>query len=359
MPTASVTPLHLPQRESLVTQTARSLRQNIEEGHWREEMPSERELCETLQVSRRTLRAALDELQRQGLLAVQSRQRRKINLNATTIDPGNASRVIGMLVSSAFWSPTLGYLLNSIRDRLTAQGYDVQIHAAPGCYTGPPGRGLKNLIQSHPTSAWLIMSPGEAMQRWLAEQKVPCLILGSALPGIDLPSVDQDFHAVCRHAVTHLWRKGHRRITLVLPKQKLGGDLASEVGAREAAAQLANTTLNVLKHDGSTGGLSRALTQCLRSSTAPTAFVVARADYVITVMMQLLREGKRLPQDVAVLARDDDPLLDCAIPAVARYSHPPKSFATRVAKALKQLSEAGHLEGAIRLMPSFRPGETV
>ena len=59
------------------------------------------------------------------------------------------------------------------------------------------------------------------MQRWFDDQKVPCMIFGSAAPGIHLPSVDTDFFALCQHAGNLLLRRGHRRIAFVLPQGNL------------------------------------------------------------------------------------------------------------------------------------------
>ncbi|MES2595480.1 MAG: substrate-binding domain-containing protein [Verrucomicrobiota bacterium] len=363
MNASSPTALQLPQRHSLVSETARSLRENIEAGHWLEHLPGEREMCELLQVSRRTLRAALDELQRIGMLEVQGRQRRRITNQVPMEEVMPTKRVIGILTPGSFLSmpPPIAFMMDTLRAKLTAAGYEVRLHAAPGCYTATPARGLKQFIATHPASAWLVLSAEEAMQRWLVSQKLPCLILGSAVPGITtLPSVDADFHATSRHAGTLLWRKGHRRIALVLPDSHLGGDLASEAGLREALEQVGGAKMSMLHHDGSAAGVCRVIDDSLKSTNPPTAYIVGRSAHVLTVLMHLMRRGKRIPQDVAVLARDSDPILECTSPKVSRYASEPKQFAARLITALRQLADHGSLSTpTVRLMPTYVAGETI
>ncbi len=359
---ASSGSLQLPKRHSLVAETVVSLRENIEAGHWQDELPGERELCEMLQVSRRTLRAALDELQRQGVLEVQGRQRRRIRDTKPVSRKAESQRIIGILTPGSFLSmpAPIAFMMDTVRAKLTAAGYEVRLHAAPGCYTASPARGLRQFITSHPASAWLILSAEEAMQRWLEAEKVPCLILGSSVPGIHLPSVDADFHATCRHAGALLWRKGHRRIALVLPNSHLGGDIASETGLREALGQMGGASLKILHHDGTTSGICRVVDDSLKAPHPPTAYIVGRSAHILTVMMHLMRRGKRIPQDVAVLARDSDPTLECTSPKVSRYSSDPKQFAARLITALRQLAEHGATSTpTVRLMPNYVEGETV
>ena len=56
----------LPQRQSLVAQTVAFLHAQIDAAVWRDWLPSERSLCELLQVSRNTLRAALAQMRQEG-----------------------------------------------------------------------------------------------------------------------------------------------------------------------------------------------------------------------------------------------------------------------------------------------------
>ena len=62
--------LNMPQRQTLTRQTVDALREGMANGIWKGFLPGERELCSFLQISRPTLRAALEIVEREGLIAV-------------------------------------------------------------------------------------------------------------------------------------------------------------------------------------------------------------------------------------------------------------------------------------------------
>jgi DNA-binding LacI/PurR family transcriptional regulator len=356
-------PHALPQRISLVDQTAQSLREGIRSGYWQKQLPGERELCSNLQISRRTLRAALDELQRTGWLEVSQRRRRRIKTRRVNRSSMAQRKVIAVLsaCSHAAMSSLMMFVLDVLREKLAKAGYDIKLHVNAACFLARPAQALDTLVQRHPAAAWLILGSKEPMQCWFIQRRLPCLVVGSCAPRIDLPSVDSDHRAACLHAGGVLLRKGHRRIALVLPRDAYGGDLMSEEGLREAlATSSANAELRVLRHDGTTTHLCSLLDHALRTPNSPTAFVVARPLPALTVMMHLLRRGRRIPQDVAVIAREDDRFLQASTPSVAHYADNPEHFARRLSLAVRRLAESGSLPAhPIRLIPSFVPGGSI
>ena len=251
-------------------------------------------------------------------------------------------------------------IMDALREKLRQAGCEVEIHVNRACFAAQPAGALDTLIRQSPAAAWLIIGSKEPMQRWFIRRLLPCLVLGSCAPEIALPSLDADYHAACRHAGGALWRKGHRSLALVLPRDAYGGDLASEAGLRDSLRGMNGAKLRVLRHDGTAAHLRALLDEAMRAPHPPTAYLVAHAMPVLTIMTHLMRRGRRIPEDVAVIARDDDPCLHATSPAVAHYAINRSRIARRVSLAVRQLAEGGALPAiAVRLMPQFHRGETI
>ncbi|MBL9146664.1 MAG: substrate-binding domain-containing protein [Verrucomicrobiaceae bacterium] len=359
--TASAHPV-LPKRVSLVAQTAESLCTSLRDGLWEGYLPGERELCAQLQVSRQTLRSALEALQQQGWIDTTGRKRRRILKTDGSRTRARAPRIVAAISPRPLdsMSQSSVVMVDQLRADLARAGLELVIHTSPACYSAHPARALDALVSRSPAAVWLLVGSLAPQQRWFVRRRVPCLVVGSCDPDIGLPSVDMDYRAACRHAGALLRRKGHRSIALIRATGDYGGDLESERGLIDVLGQDPGTHFQILQHDGTAQGVCLQVDRALRSLRPPTAYVVARAMHVITVMMHLMLRGKRIPKDVAVLSRDDETFLQHAVPSVTRYSTSQVQFARRVSIAARQLAEGTPLpRTTIRLMPKLVPGETV
>ncbi len=352
----------MPQRPSLVVQTSTVLRGHLQAGMWQSRLPAERALCEQLQVSRQTLRAALAALQREGLIKLVGRMRHNMTGGQARSIKSAGRRQVTLLMPEPpeVLSPTTLLALSNLREKLGAAGYEVDLRVEPLCFGSRPNRALEKLAQTRPATVWVVWGSREPMQRWLVQRQLPALIIGSCGPGISLPSVDKDYRATCRHAGDLLWRKGHHRLALVLPRDAYDGDRDSERGFMEALDQHPEAELQVLRHDGSVAHLGALLDQVLRQKAPPTGYLVVRAAHALTVAMHLLRRRLRLPQDAAVLSRDDEIYLQHTSPALSRYAVNPGQFASKILKAVREMAETGTLAPrAVRFIPALIAGETV
>lgn len=354
----------IPRRTSLVAQTATILRESIQAGLWREVLPSEHELCERLRVSRVTLRAALLQLQREGW--VEAHQGRRRRIRKARPKPGVASpsdRVVLLSpVSLTSLPATALFWVDALRDHLSAAGYRLEFHASQACTSRAPGHALEALARRMRPAAWLLYLSTPAVQEWFSQRGLPCLIVGSRHAGVALSSVDVDYAATCAHAAGLLAAKGHRRIALVMPRTIHAGDLESVRGFTEAGEKLAAQGIQtvVAHHDGSAPSVCRVLDGLLRGTPPVTALVVAKPAHVLTAVCHLLRSGQRLPRDISLIARDDDPCLEHLVPVVTRYHTDPVLFARKISRFVVDLVRNGvRRQHDSRLMPTLLRGETV
>lgn len=350
----------LPHRQTLAESAVQTLLNQLESGRWVEFLPGERELCEEFQISRPTLRQALKVLEREGRVVVSQGRRRRILARRGRRIPVARQKVIGLLSPFTLKAlpPFVLFWIDEVRSNLAKVGYRLEFHASGRLGTGShPDRALEQVVFTAPASLWILLLSTPASQQWFRERNLPCLVAGSCAPEMPLPSVDIDYRAASHHAVGVFRRRGHRHLALVIPASGTRGDVESEAGFRAAAAE--GPPPVILRHDGTRAGIVRSLEASLRLSTPPTGFLVARSAHVLTVLTLLMRGGRRLPGDAAVISRDDDYFLDFVTPQVARYRSDPARFARQLFQMILQMARSGPTTGRpVRLMPTFIPGET-
>lgn len=346
-------PTRLP-RPSLSSQAAAALRTEIENGVWGERLPGERLLAERLGVSRPTLRAALDTLADEGWL--ERRQGLPTRVLRGGRQPAEQPCVVRVLtpVPLREMPPLTVCWLDELRERLATAGHALELVVRPTISTSRGARMLAHLERSHPGGVWILHLAPEALQRAFAARVLPALVAGSAATGVDLPSVDLDYRAVCRHAAGLLRSKGRRRPALLLPDTAAPGDAESAEGFLEGFP-----AARVLRHDGTPAGLCRLVRSACAGREAADALVVGRSVHTLTALTSLLGEGLRVPRDVALIARDGDAFLAHAVPAPARYVSDPRRWAAAVARLVLRLAEGVRTRSQHRLMPDFVAGGTL
>lgn len=355
--------MKLPVRQSLIVQTAETIRHGIREGVWREHLPGERQLAARLTVSRPTLRLALDVLQKEGWLApTLSGVRRRIK-RRPAVRPGAHSVVTLLHGGSTRWQSfhllaledALRAILQRHNIRLTIRDYP---HAAPKRLDA----ALRKLTREQPSAAWILARAPRPVQQWFACQSLPALVTGSCFPDLQLPSVGTDQRAIAAHAAGVFLRNGYRHRVMLSIASRAAGDHESEAGFRSVATahRKPGESCRILRFNGARGQLFALLDSLFAKVEPPIAIFCAFPQHAVAVLGYVRDRGGRIPEDVALISRVYDPILDWTVPYLSHYRLDVTLLARKLARLTSSVVTGGALPAsAARLVSDYVPGETV
>ena len=361
---SSTAPFDIPRRLSLSAQAAASIRKAVDDGTWKEYLPSERRLCELLQISRPTIRTALHLLAREGLLDIRQGRRNRLLSNATEATP-HQSRLVGLVTHEpvSHVSLTAYQGISEMRAHLAEHGFATEILLCPPRSARAQRRKLEEFVRRNRVFCCVLLSVSKELQEWFSKHSVPALVLGSCHPEVKLPSLDVDYRSVCRHAAGVFLSKGHRCIALLVPDSAVAGDLASEQGFTEAITQRAKTNdarALIVRHNGTAKNIGTKLDALFSSSHPPTALMVAKPQHVFIVIIYLLKRGLSVPGTVSFIARDHDHMFETVSPPITHYKFEEESYAHRLSRLMLQMVSQGYLSPEPNLIfPTFFAGGTV
>ena len=170
----------------------------------------------------------------------------------------------------------------------------------------------------------LIISPIRVTEHHLkafAEARAPVVVIGSVPDGTPVDNVRADSRTGLRLALDHLYALGRRRIGFV------NGPLDTVPGAARARGYADALTELGLPHDPDLielGDFYRedgaAATRRLLARTRPDALMCANDLIALGALDVLRADGRRVPEDVAVVGTDDTDLAPVAWPALTSVS---------------------------------------
>jgi LacI family transcriptional regulator len=346
--------------QTLAAQVAARIADDIRAGTWQEWLPGERALTATLQVSRKTLRKALAHLQHEGIIATAHGLGHRIAVPSAPAT-ARAEPTVGLLTPEALehLRPYTALWVDELRALLIERGARLATFSGHRFFHTQPDKALARLVQQNPQACWILAHTNEPIQQWFADHRVPCVIAGSCHHGLALPSVDRDNFATCRHAAGALLRLGHRRVGFLTPLSQRAGDLESEAGFIDGVRRSSRAGAEpiLLRHDGTPEGVNRVLARVFAPAAAPTALLVANPAFYLSAITFLAQRGLRVPHDVSLVSRDDDPFLAYVTPAPARYTCHARTYAKRLLQpVLAVLAGERPAQPTQRLAPTFVPG---
>lgn len=341
---------------SAAEQVAHYLKQEIAAGTWSGTMPGGASLARQLAVGRMTVDAALDLLEKEGLLSTQGpRKRRKIESK-----PKAASV---MRVSILPYEPedAASRYVYELHNLLLASGHQFSI--APKTLTDlrqDPAR-VASLVRDHPAEAWVVVAGSRPVLQWFAKSPIHAFALFGRMKDLRISGTGPDKLPALKIALDALLDHGHHRIVLLVREDRRKpnyGILETMFLGRLQARAIRTGPYNIPDWEETAEGLVRCLDNMFQV-TPPTAILVGDPQLFLPVQRYLsLNRAKRLGKVVTV-ATDFDSSFDWCNPTVPHIAWDHKTIAQRVVRWVEgvsrgkddfrqTLTKAKFIEGNIR-----------
>lgn len=337
--------------QSKPAQLAEYLRAAIHDGGLSEPLPGIRGWSRQLGVSRRTLTAALQTLQREGWLTLHPRGARLNAKPPAAKAPAapSAPRRVRWLIDGTYRHHLTSQhrTFDLLHERLRLRGIDLKFELCP------PAR-LREVARRAPVPNELLLlgSLPPAYQKLFAASRQPALVLGEVAAGLELPFVNTDQAGAVRHAAFRLLRRGCTQLKLVHIKSAAAGvrsarDAFQKAGAEWSSGPVATQAIGTDLDLTSLLGAMRRLTTSIKGRTGVLVLSPVPIALVVTALLQ---HGIAVPDQAEVVALLHAPEALHLCPLPAAYAWPLVAVVRHVTQAAETFFATGSLPPGGKLL---------
>ena len=362
-----------PKYEQLVQTLRQTLPQWYADGQRR--LPCEQELAARFSVSRQTLRQALAVLEQDGLIE-------KRRGSGSFLPGGSQSERRIAVIATSLSDYIFPSLLKDIQACLSAQGFSVVIHATENSIHREARDFLQQLLLDPPAGILVescktaLPNPNAELYQALRQRGLPMTFLhGSCRELSDAFCVGDDNYGGGYLLAGHLIRNGHQKNRRNFQIRRCGGRSGTTAWSARCATRGFSRSMKISSGSPASSAISssscRTKACCkifLRQQLGGCTAVVCYNDEIAFHLIRtLLRAGKRVPEDVAVVSFDNSYYSTFPV-SITSAGHEPHAIATRQPKIFSARSAASPArrppavdavrpaERIIRIKTSVHPG---
>ena len=216
-----------------------------------------------------------------------------------------------------------------------------------------------HLLQARRVDGMIVAPVGETHQHLLPVKHagVPIVLMDRVFPQWDVPSVASDNFGGAHMATKYLADRGHRRIGCV---QGLPASYANRERVRGYKAGLQEAGLGMdprllLGSDFTAeGGYRGAWELCRDPQTRPTALFALGSLLALGALRAIHECGMRVPQDISVVAFDEQPWAQFLAPSLTTVAQPVDALASEAFARLLELMRpagTGNHPAGVQILP--------
>lgn len=299
-------------------------------------MPGRDRLARELGINPKTVEAALNLLEAEGLLVAGGAGRRRgIVLPETGLTPAR------LRVAILHFSTDAGVTYNDrLRRILADSGHEASFVRLPFALGDLlPGR-LERTTQDNPADAWVLASVSREVLQWFAMRPEPVFALFGNMAGLPIAGAAPNHVPALLAAMRRLISIGHRRIVLLVRENQRTrplGKFCTAFHTELEANAIATGPYNFPDWKDTPAGLRRCL-DSLFGVSPPTALIIDEPFLFAAVQQHLARRGLLAPEHVSLVCIDNDPSFSWLHPSIAHLAWNPDHVLSKVGSWAEKLA---------------------
>jgi DNA-binding LacI/PurR family transcriptional regulator/DNA-binding transcriptional regulator YhcF (GntR family) len=318
-------------------QVAGYLREELMRGTWTGAMPGEDRLMARLGVGRNTIKAALRQLEEEGLLEGRGAgcQRR--------IVPPKKQRRTSLRIRILLYEGVDRSLADNaeLLARLQEAGFAASFADKSLHDLGMDPARVARFVEKHPADAWVVSAGSHEVLEWFSQQPFPAIAMFGRFSKLPIAAASPRKIPAMLTGVGKLVALGHRRIVMLAreERRKPNPGLGEQTFLDELAARgLPTGAYNLPDWDETPAGFHTCLVALFRH-TPPTALIIGDVPLFLPVQQFLARRGLRVPEQVSLFCLDPDPAYAWCNPVV---SHVQWDYRPVVRRVLRWAENVAH-----------------
>lgn len=349
---------------SIGEQTVDYLRKGIREGRWSGRLPGVVRLAAECDVSTGVVRAALWQLEAEGLITAGGLGRcRSIAAGGRDRTQLRALR-IGILLHDAKVAQVSDQgsrVVIEIQRKLETAGHTVVFTKKSQGDLKHNVRLIARQTEATPADAWLVVSGSSGVLEWFASQTVPCIALYGRSGGLSIARTGPEKIPALIAAMRHLIDLGHRRIVFITasPRRKPTLGRAERAFLAELTAHgIAVGDYNLPDWEETPKGLT-ALLERLFHTTPPTALILDETPQFIAAMQFLARRNIQIPSQISMVSTDSQETFVWCNPPISHVMWDPKPIVRHVVRWVSDVQRGKLDRRTVNFPAQFIPGESI
>lgn len=339
---------------SLASQSADLIRERIESAGLGPVLPGENELSRMLDVSRPTVRAALDLLEKEGVVAAAT-QGKPRSVAKDWFGKNKASPSVRFLLAAPLHetSAEKQSVIYQMRERLVSHGISTAFHVSSAFRAKSPAGSLSKEFADAACDVWVVADPTPGMEEWLENKKVPCVCLGGSFHH-HLPRIGGDGDRAIREATRSLLEMGHRRIVYPLHNAYGVQMVAPFREVLEAHGVKWSESFHAPRWKDHAANWFPMLERMFASPQPPTAFLTLGVRNLLPLVTWLGQHGLRIPEDISIIHMLDDSILEHLYPPLTYYRLNRDKLCHTTVELVLRLAQEGKPFDEARMIPMQR-----